>query len=108
MKNGAVRDLSSFPQVFQVLAGGIETSRAFVCVEEIAMDVNIFGMNVCHNDLIHADLHGSVVIPNKLVENLSKAIDVILKKEKILLDACKRKDFGFEVLKQAILDSSNI
>ena len=40
--------------------------------------------------------------------NLPKAIDVLLKKEKILLDACKRKDFGFEVLRKAILDSSSI
>ena len=93
---------------FQVLAGKIGPSHAFVCVRETGIEVNIFGINVRHNDLIHADRHGAVVIPNELAEKLPKAIELLLKREKIILDACKRKDFGFEVLKKAILDSSRI
>jgi regulator of RNase E activity RraA len=26
-------------------------------------DVNIFGMLVCHDDVVYADVHGAVVIP---------------------------------------------
>jgi len=106
--NGAVRDLDVLSPGFQVLAGKIGPSHAFVCVRETGIEVNIFGINVRHNDLIHADRHGAVVIPNELAEKLLKAIDFLLKREKIILDACKRKDFGFEVLKKAILDSSKI
>jgi regulator of RNase E activity RraA len=65
-------------------------------------------MNVQHNDLIHADRHGAVVIPKELTEELPKAIDLMIRKEKIILDACKRKDFDFEILKKAIQDSAQI
>jgi len=106
--NGAMRDLDELSPGFQVLAGKIGPSHAFVCIRETGIEVNIFGINVRHNDLIHADRHGAVVIPNELAEKLPKAIDLLLKREKIILDACKRKDFGFEVLKKAILDSSRI
>ena len=104
----AMRDLDELSPGFQVLAGKIGPSHAFVCVRETGIEVNIFGINVRHNDLIHADRHGAVVIPNELAEKLPKAIDLLLKREKIILDACKRKDFEFEVLKKAILDSSRI
>ena len=52
------------------------------------IEVNIYGMSVCHNDLIHADLHGAVVIPHEIVENLPKAIDIILESiiETVALD----------------------
>jgi len=43
-----------------------------------------------------------------LAEELPKAIDLMIRKEKIILDACKRQDFDFEILKKAIQDSAQI
>ena len=60
------------------------------------------------NDLIHSDRHGSVVIPSELAEELPTAIDLMIRKEKIILDAFKRQDFDFEILKKAIQDSAQI
>ena len=65
-------------------------------------------MNVQHDDLIHADRHCTVVIPKELAEELPKAIDLMIRKEKIILDACKKQDFDFEILKKAIQDSAQI
>ena len=106
--NGSVRDLDVLAAGFQVLAGKIGPGHAYVRIEETGIPVNIFGMNVQHNDLIHADRHGSVVIPAELAEELPKAIDLMIRKEKIILDACKRQDFDFEILKKAIQDSAQI
>jgi len=106
--NGSVRDLDALSAGFQVLAGKIGPGHAYVRIEETGIPVNIFGMNVQHNDLIHADRHGAVVIPKELTEELSRAIDLMIRKEKIILDACKRKDFDFEILKKAIQDSAQI
>tara|TARA_Y100000294_G_scaffold55411_1_gene52308 strand:- start:1772 stop:2467 length:696 start_codon:yes stop_codon:yes gene_type:complete len=106
--NGSVRDLDALSAGFQVLAGKIGPAHAYVRIEETGIPVNIFGMNVQHNDLIHADRHGAVVIPKELTEELPKAIDLMIRKEKIILDACKRKDFDFEILKKAIQDSAQI
>ena len=106
--NGSVRDLDVLSAGFQVIAGKIGLAHAYVRIEETGIPVNIFGMNVQHNDLIHADQHGSVVIPAELVEGLPTAIDLMIRKEKIILDASKRKDFDFEILKKAIQDSTQI
>ena len=104
--NGSVRDLDVLAAGFQVLAGKIGPGHAYVRIEETGIPVNIFGMNVQHNDLIHADRHGSVVIPAELAEELPKAIELMFRREKVILDACKREDFNYGVLKKAILDSA--
>ena len=65
-------------------------------------------MEVKHNDLLHADRHGAVVIPSELSENLPEAIDLMISREKIILDACKREDFSYQVLRQAIMESAEI
>ena len=106
--NGSVRDLDVLAAGFQVLAGKIGPGHAYVRIEETGIPVNIFGMNVQHNDLIHADRHGSVVIPEELAEELPKAIELMLRREKVILDACKREDFNYGVLKKAILESAGI
>ena len=106
--NGAMRDLDVLSPGFQVLAGKIGPSHAYVRIEETGLEVKIFGMNVLHNDLIHADRHGAVVIPKELAEELPSAIELMFRREKVILDACKREDFDFGVLKQAILKSSKI
>jgi len=106
--NGSVRDLDVLSAGFQVLAGKIGPGHAYVRIEETGIPVNIFGMNVRHNDLIHADRHGAVVIPKELAEGLPNAIKLMIRREKIILDACKSTDFDFEILKEAILKSSQI
>ena len=65
-------------------------------------------MEVKHNDLLHADQHGAVVIPAELSQKLPEAIALMISREKVILDACKREDFNFQVLRQAIMKSAEI
>tara|TARA_B100000686_G_C16519707_1_gene826562 strand:- start:8 stop:703 length:696 start_codon:yes stop_codon:yes gene_type:complete len=106
--NGSVRDLDELSEGFQVLAGKIGTAHAYVRIEETGIPVDIFGMEVKHNDLLHADRHGSVVIPSELLEKLPKSIELMINRESVILDACKKEDFNLHVLRQAIMKSSEI
>ena len=108
LTNGSVRDLGVLSEGFQVLAGKIGPAHAYVRIEETGIPVSIFGMEVNHNDLIHADRHGAVVIPAELSEKLSEAIELMINREKVILDACKREDFNYQVLRQAIMESAEI
>ena len=69
--------------------------------------IDIFGMEVADNDLIHADRHGAVVIP-KAVAEIPVAIDLVLRREKVILDACAEPGFSAEKLRIAMADSSDI
>ena len=108
LTNGSVRDLDVLSEGFQVLAGKIGPSHAYVRIEENGIPVNIFGMEVKHNDLLHADQHGAVVIPTELSQKLPEAIELMISREKVILDACKREDFNYKVLRQAIMKSAEI
>ena len=106
--NGSVRDLDVLSEGFQVLAGKIGPAHAYVRIEETGIPVDIFGMEVQHNDLLHADRHGAVVIPAELAGKLPESIELMISREKIILDACKRDDFNYHILRQAILESNKL
>ena len=106
--NGSVRDLDVLSEGFQVLAGKIGPAHAYVRIEETGIPVDIFGMEVNHNDLLHADRHGAVVIPLEFSEKLPEAIELMINRESVILDACKKEDFNCQVLRQAIMKSSEI
>ncbi|GIT07297.1 MAG: demethylmenaquinone methyltransferase [Pseudomonadota bacterium] len=77
-------------------------------IEETGVPVSIFGMEVKHNDPLHADRHGAVVIPANLLQKLPEAIELMISREKVILDACKREDFDYQALRQAIMKSAEI
>ena len=59
--NGSVRDLDMIAPDFQLLAGMIGPSHAFVHIVDFGVEVNVHGMVVQSGDLVHADRHGAVV-----------------------------------------------
>jgi regulator of RNase E activity RraA len=62
--NGSVRDLDLIAEDFQLLAGVIAPSHAFVHLVDFGGEVNVHGMIVRSGDLVHADRHGAVIIPH--------------------------------------------
>ncbi len=50
-------------------------------------------MQAGHDDVIHADFHGAVVVPADAVKKLPAAIDLISRREKVILDVCRAPDF---------------
>ncbi len=66
-------------------------------VREIGTPVEIFGMTVADGDLVHADRHGALVVPDDVVDTLEAAILKLLETEKLVLEPA-RED-GFDVAK---------
>lgn len=79
--NGSFRDLDACAPGFQLLGGKVAPSHAWVHLVAIECEVNIFGMAVKPNDIIHADRHGAVVVPEKCVKELPGAIDLLTRRE---------------------------
>jgi hypothetical protein len=106
--NGSFRDLDDLAAGFQILGGMVAPSHAHVHVADYGNQVNVHGMTVCDGDLIHADRHGAVVIPASAVAELPAAVELVVRREKVILEACKRPDFAIGMLKQAMAESAEI
>lgn len=106
--NGSFRDVTDLAPGFQILGGEIGPSHGHVHVVDFASQVNVFGMTVEDGDLVHADRHGAVVVPAEIARDLPGAVDLIARREKVILDVCKSPDFDVEKLKQAMATAAEI
>src|SRR5205085_3871770 len=87
--NGSVRDIPQIPAGFQMLAGSIGPSHAYVHVVEVGCAVNIHGMAAKSGDLIHADRHGAVVVPADKITPMKAALDTLSKREARIIEAAR-------------------
>ena len=101
LTNGVFRDLGDLAKDFPVVGGSFGPSHGFVHVREIETEVNIFGLRITPNELIHADQHGAVVIPSSVINALLGAIQKLLKAEGVILEPASKKDFNFDAFKDA-------
>ena len=106
--SGSIRDLDMIATDFQLLAGSVAPSHAWVLVEEFGGDVTVHGMTVRHGDLIHADRHGAVVIPLDAVERLALAIDLCTRREAPVIAAARQPGFTVEKLQAAMAEADDI
>lgn len=98
--NGLVRDLGDLADDFPVIAGGIGVSHAFVHVEDFGSPVEIFGLPVRTGDLVHADRHGALVIPEAVVLGLDAALQKLEASEATILTPTRGKRLEIETLLQ--------
>jgi regulator of RNase E activity RraA len=98
--NGVMRDLDVIDEGFPILAGSIGPSHGYVHVVEIGTQVNIFGMRVAENELVHADRHGSIVIPHDTIPKLKSAIETVMKSEAIVLGPAREPGFDIDRLEE--------
>ena len=106
--NGSFRDIDACAPGIQLLGGKVAPSHAWVHLVAIECEVNIFGMAVKPNDIIHADRHGAVVVPEECVRELPSAIDVLTRREAVILEVARSPGFNVEILKKAMADSAEI
>lgn len=101
LTNGSIRDLGAIDPGFQLLAGSIGPSHAFVHVTAFETPVVVFGLAISPGDLIHADRHGAVIIEPGVEAELPRAIDLVTRKETPILKAARSPDFNIDRLLQA-------
>lgn len=106
--NGSFRDLDMLAPGFQIIAGTVAPSHCYAHFVDYGKPVNVFGMQAEHDDVIHADFHGAVVIPAEAVRKLPEAIDLVSRREAVILDLCKQPDFTTDKLREAMAKSREI
>lgn len=106
--DGSVRDLDAMAPNFLVLAGSIMPSHAHVHLVEFGGTVSVFGMVVSPNDVIHADRHGAVVVPHDAVDKIPAAVDLLSRRERVIIEASKQPGFSIERLRQAFREQEDI
>ena len=106
--NGGVRDLSELAEGFQALAGAVTPSHANVHVVDVGGEVNVAGMIVKSGDLVHADMHGAVVIPHEVANDVPDAAALMVRREAVVLAAAKTTGATVETIMQAIMESAKV
>ena len=100
--NGSVRDLDDLAAGFQVLAGNVGPSHAFVHPIAWNIPVTVHGMRVSPGDLIHADVHGAVVVPHEVAPDLPGVVERLLATEAKLISASQTDGFTAEVFERLV------
>jgi regulator of RNase E activity RraA len=100
--NGSIRDIPMIPEGFQMLAGSISPSHAYVHVVEFGGAVNVHGMATKSGDLVHADRHGAVVVPIEKISAMMAAADALTKREARIIAAARAANASVESIKAAM------
>jgi regulator of RNase E activity RraA len=106
--NGSFRDVDMLAPGFQIIGGRIGPSHAHVHMVQMRCEVNLFGMLVKDDDVVHADYHGAVVIPADAVRKLPDAIDLISRREKAILDMARAEGFTSAKMRDALKRAGEI
>jgi 4-hydroxy-4-methyl-2-oxoglutarate aldolase len=101
--NGTVRDVEEVRRTnFSVFASGISVSHGYAHLEDFNRLVMVFGMTVRPGDLVHADQHGAVVIPNEIAREVATAAKALELAERQMIGLCKSDAFSITALDKLI------
>ena len=106
--DGSVRDLPDVAPGFQMLAGRVGPSHAFVHVVDFGRPIDVAGMRVRDGDLIHADQHGAVVVPHDVAPQVLAAARRVQARERVILEAARAPGFDVEKLRIAEAKATEI
>lgn len=101
LTNGVMRDLGDLAPDFQVIAGSVGPSHAFVHVLDFGERVTVFGMEVGPDEFVHADRHGAVVVPEDILPKLGDAIARMQASEALVLGPAREPGFDFDAFEAA-------
>ena len=84
-----------------MIAGSIGPSHAFVHVEAIGVPVTVFGLTVAPGNLVHADRHGAVVVPQDVLPVLAASIAKLRATERLILEPARQEGFNLAKFEEA-------
>lgn len=106
--DGSIRDTHVWADGFQALSGSVVPAHAWVHAVDFGGEASVFGMRVKSGDIIHADRHGAVIVPPDAVRKLPGIVDLLVRKESVIIGAAKKKGFTASKLAKAIAESDDI
>jgi 4-hydroxy-4-methyl-2-oxoglutarate aldolase len=93
--NGGVRDLDeAYALGFTYFASTVLVSHAYIHMEETDTAVEIGGLMVHPGDLLHADKHGCVLIPQEVAHLVADACRQMQDAEMPVLNGCRALEDG--------------
>lgn len=106
--NGSMRDLDAMCPQFQCLAATVSPSHVNAQIVEFGAPVNVLGMAAADGDIVHADRHGAVVFSSDEANKLPAAIDLVVRRERVILDAARKPGFDVAAMREAMAASERI
>jgi regulator of RNase E activity RraA len=106
--DGSIRDIDQWAPGFQALAGSIMPSHAHVHLHDFGNEVRVAGMLVRSGDLVHADRHGAVTIPEAVAGKIPAACDLLSRKEAVILEMARAPGFTVAKLREALAKQDEI
>ena len=88
---GGVRDLNEAgPLGFYFFSTEVMVARGNTHIEEYGCPVVVCGLEIKPGDLIHADRHGAVIIPNEIADRVAAACRDMQRAELAVLEPCRK------------------
>jgi len=101
--NGSVRDLRALQTTrLQFFAAGFSVSHAYAHLVEFGQPVEIEGLKINPSDLLHADAHGVLSIPETIAAKIPRAAVEIIERERKVVALCRSADFSLATLGDAV------
>ena len=101
--NGAVRDIPTVRHMgFEMFACKPAVSHSYAHVVDIGTEVEILGLTIRHGDLLFADCHGVLSIPNSIAAELPAVAAEVQAHRQRIVDLCRSPEFSIEKLQKAI------
>ena len=101
--NGSVRSLPAAESAgFHLFAGGVSVSHAYVHIVEIGTPVEIGGLKLQSEDLLHGDLHGVQSIPLEIAARIPPVAAQIAVRKQELIALCQSSGFTLKKLRSTI------
>jgi len=101
--NGAARELPEIEASgFQVFAGRLAISRAYIHIVEFGRPVEVGGLKIQPGDLIHGDRHGIINVPHDLATKLPAVASRVMEKKQLVIDLSKKPGATVQELSEAL------
>jgi regulator of RNase E activity RraA len=103
--NGAARELSGIEASgFQIFAGRLAISRAYIHVVEFGGPVEVGNLTIRPGDLLHGDRHGVLTVPPELALQVPAVANVIREKKQRLIALSKKPGTTHEEFSRGLKD----
>ena len=100
-----VRDIPEVRALhFQYFARGAVASHAYFHIVRVGVPIQVNGLVINPNDLLHGDENGLMVVPEAALQNLPAAVEAVRARERALMEFVRGPGFTFEGLRERILE----
>ena len=101
----AVRDIPEVRALrFHYFARGRVASHAYFHIVRVGVPIQVSGLVIHPNDLLHGDENGLMVVPKDGLEKLPAAVEAVRARERELMEFVCGPEFNFEGLRERILE----